>query len=387
MDFKKLLSDSDSNLISHRRNLHAMPELGFEETKTSKYIQDELTKLGISIKTNYGKTGVVGVIKGGLGEGRSIMIRADIDGLPLTEETELDFASKNGAMHACGHDGHISILLETARILQSLKDSIKGEIILCFQPAEEIVQGALAMIDDGLFEDYHPERVLGLHIWNQLPSGFVGVNDSAVFASADAFSLEVKGRGGHGALPHLNVDPIVAASQIITNAQTIVSREISPQDPGVLTFGKIESGFAPNIIPDSVSIEGTIRAYSQDVREKIYSSLERISKLSAESMRSTASTEIMYGAGPVVNEQEVASWVRDKAREVLDDSLVGPTEPVSVGDDMAEFLQRIPGVYFLLGASVGNKYPHHNTRFDFDEKAMINGVKVFLSCTLDFLNN
>ncbi len=364
-----------------------MPELGFQEEKTSQYIQDELTKLGIPISTKYGKTGVVGVIKGGLGEGRSIMIRADIDGLPITEETGLDFASKNGAMHACGHDGHISILLETARLLQSLKDSIKGEIILCFQPAEEIVQGALAMIDDGLFEDYHPERVLGLHIWNQLPSGFVGVNDSAVFASADAFSLEVKGRGGHGALPHLNIDPIVAASHIISNAQTIVSREISPQDPGVLTFGKIESGFAPNIIPDSVSIEGTIRAYSQDVRERIYSSLERISKLSAESMRSTASTEIMYGAGPVVNEQEVASWVRDRAREVLDDSLVGPTEPVSVGDDMAEFLQRIPGVYFLLGASVGNKYPHHNTRFDFDEKAMINGVKVFLSCTLDFLNN
>ena len=166
-----------------------------------------------------------------------------------------------------------------------------------------------------------------------------------------------------------------------------MSREISPQDPGVLTFGKIESGFAPNIIPDSVSIEGTIRAYSQEVRERIYSSLERISKLGAESMRSTATTEIMYGAGPVVNEQEVASWVRDKAREVLDPSLVGPTEPVSVGDDMAEFLQRIPGVYFLLGASVGNKYPHHNTRFDFDEKAIINGVKVFLSCTLDFLNN
>ena len=159
--------------------------------------------------------------------------------------------------------------------------------------------------------------------------------------------MEIKGRGGHGALPHLNVDPIVAASNIISNAQTIVSREISPQDPGVLTFGKIESGFAPNIIPDSVSIEGTIRAYSQEVRERIYSSLERISKLGAESMRSTATTEIMYGAGPVVNEQEVASWVRDKAREVLDPSLVGPTEPVSVGDDMAEFLQRIPGVYFL----------------------------------------
>ncbi len=387
MDFKKLLNNAENNLVNHRRILHSIPELGFEEHKTSKYIQDELNKLGIPFKTNYGKTGVVGLIKGGLGEGRSIMIRADIDGLPLTEETGLDFASKNGAMHACGHDGHISILLETARILQSLKDSIKGEIILCFQPAEEIVQGALAMIDDGLFEDYHPERVLGLHIWNQLPSGFVGVNDSAGFASADAFSLEIKGRGGHGALPHLNVDPIVAASNIISNAQTIVSREISPQDPGVLTFGKIESGFAPNIIPDSVSIEGTIRAYSQEVRERIYSSLERISKLGAESMRSTATTEIMYGAGPVVNEQEVASWVRDKAREVLDPSLVGPTEPVSVGDDMAEFLQRIPGVYFLLGASVGNKYPHHNTRFDFDEKAMINGVKVFLSCTLDFLNN
>jgi amidohydrolase len=387
MDFKKLLNESDKNLVNHRRKLHAMPELGFEENKTSDYIQNELKKLGIPFKTGYGKTGIIGVITGGLGEGRSMMIRADIDGLPLDEETDLEFASKNGCMHACGHDGHISILLETARVLQSLKDSFKGEVLLCFQPAEEIVQGALAMIDDGLLKDYHPDRVIGLHIWNQLPSGYVGVNDSVVFASADAFSLEVKGRGGHGALPHLNIDPIVAASQIIANAQTIVSREIAPSDTGVLTFGKFESGSAPNIIPDKVKIEGTIRAYTQDVREKIFSSLQRISKLGAESMRSTANTEIMYGTGPVINEPEVASWVRDKSKDVIDNSLVGITEPVSVGDDMAEFLNRIPGVYFLLGASVGNKYPHHNTRFDFDEKAMINGVKVFLSCTLDFLDN
>jgi amidohydrolase len=387
MDFKKLLNESDKNLVNHRRKLHAMPELGFEENKTSDYIQNELKKLGIPFKTGYGKTGIIGVITGGLGEGRSMMIRADIDGLPLDEETDLEFASKNGCMHACGHDGHISILLETARVLQSLKDSFKGEVLLCFQPAEEIVQGALAMIDDGLLKDYHPDRVIGLHIWNQLPSGYVGVNDSVVFASADAFLLEVKGRGGHGALPHLNIDPIVAASQIIANAQTIVSREIAPSDTGVLTFGKFESGSAPNIIPDKVKIEGTIRAYTQDVREKIFSSLQRISKLGAESMRSTANTEIMYGTGPVINEPEVASWVRDKSKDVIDNSLVGITEPVSVGDDMAEFLNRIPGVYFLLGASVGNKYPHHNTRFDFDEKAMINGVKVFLSCTLDFLDN
>jgi len=387
MDFKKLLNESDKNLVNHRRKLHAMPELGFQENKTSEYIQNELKKLGIPFKAGYGKTGIIGVITGGLGEGRSMMIRADIDGLPLDEETDLEFASKNGSMHACGHDGHISILLETARILQSLKDSFKGEVLLCFQPAEEIVQGALAMIDDGLLKDYHPDRVIGLHIWNQLPSGYVGVNDSVVFASADAFSLEVKGRGGHGALPHLNIDPIVAASQIIANAQTIVSREIAPSDTGVLTFGKFESGSAPNIIPDKVKIEGTIRAYTQDVREKIFSSLQRISKLGAESMRSTANTEIMYGTGPVINEPEVASWVRDKSKDVIDNSLVGVTDPVSVGDDMAEFLNRIPGVYFLLGASVGNKYPHHNTRFDFDEKAMINGVKVFLSCTLDFLDN
>jgi amidohydrolase len=387
MDFKKLLNESDKNLVNHRRKLHAMPELGFEENKTSDYIQNELKKLGIPFKTGYGKTGIIGVITGGLGEGRSMMIRADIDGLPLDEETDLEFASKNGCMHACGHDGHISILLETARVLQSLKDSFKGEVLLCFQPAEEIVQGALAMIDDGLLKDYHPDRVIGLHIWNQLPSGYVGVNDSVVFASADAFLLEVKGRGGHGALPHLNIDPIVAASQIIANAQTIVSREIAPSDTGVLTFGKFESGSAPNIIPDKVKIEGTIRAYTQDVREKIFSSLQRISKLGAESMRSTANTEIMYGTGPVINEPEVASWVRDKSKDVIDNSLVGITEPVSVGDDMAEFLNRIPGVYFLLGASVGNKYPHHNTRFDFDEKAMINGVNVFLSCTLDFLDN
>ncbi len=301
MGFNNLLNESNDNLVKHRRNLHSIPEIGFEEENTSKYIQNELKKLNIPYKAGYGKTGVVGVIKGGLGEGRSIMIRADIDGLPLTEETQLDFASKNGCMHACGHDGHISILLETARIIESLKDTFKGEVILCFQPAEEIVQGAMAMINDGLFDDYKPERVIGLHIWNQLESGFIGVNDTVVFASADAFSLEVRGRGGHGALPHLNVDPIVAASQIITNAQTVISREVSPQDPGVLTFGKIESGTASNIIPDKVSIQGTIRAYSPKVREQIFSSLKRISSLSAEAMRAKADTEIMFGTPPVIN--------------------------------------------------------------------------------------
>ena len=388
MDFKNLLNESNDNLVKHRRNLHSIPEIGFEEESTSKYIQNELKKLNIPYKAGYGKTGVVGVIKGGLGEGRSIMIRADIDGLPLTEETQLDFASQNGCMHACGHDGHISILLETARIIESLKDTFKGEVILCFQPAEEIVQGAMAMINDGLFDDYKPERVIGLHIWNQLKSGFIGVNDTVVFASADAFSLEVRGRGGHGALPHLNVDPIVAASQIITNAQTVISREVSPQDPGVLTFGKIESGTASNIIPDTVSIQGTIRAYSPKVREQIFSSLKRISSLSAEAMRTKADTEIMFGTPPVINESEVAQWVRDQSSKVIDKSLIGQVDPVSVGDDVAEFINRIPGVYFLLGAKIGDgKFPHHNSKFDFDEKAMINGVKVFLSCTIDFLDS
>ena len=388
MDFKNLLNESNDNLVKHRRNLHSIPEIGFEEESTSKYIQNELKKLNIPYKAGYGKTGVVGVIKGGLGEGRSIMIRADIDGLPLTEETQLDFASKNGCMHACGHDGHISILLETARIIESLKDTFKGEVILCFQPAEEIVQGAMAMINDGLFDDYKPERVIGLHIWNQLKSGFIGVNDTVVFASADAFSLEVRGRGGHGALPHLNVDPIVAASQIITNAQTVISREVSPQDPGVLTFGKIESGTASNIIPDTVSIQGTIRAYSPKVREQIFSSLKRISSLSAEAMRTKADTEIMFGTPPVINESEVAQWVRDQSSKVIDKSLIGQVDPVSVGDDVAEFINRIPGVYFLLGAKIGDgKFSHHNSKFDFDEKAMINGVKVFLSCTIDFLDS
>jgi amidohydrolase len=388
MDFKNLLNESNDNLVKHRRNLHSIPEIGFEEESTSKYIQNELKKLNIPYKAGYGKTGVVGVIKGGLGEGRSIMIRADIDGLPLTEETQLDFASKNGCMHACGHDGHISILLETAKIIESLKDTFKGEVILCFQPAEEIVQGAMAMINDGLFDDYKPERVIGLHIWNQLKSGFIGVNDTVVFASADAFSLEVRGRGGHGALPHLNVDPIVAASQIITNAQTVISREVSPQDPGVLTFGKIESGTASNIIPDTVSIQGTIRAYSPKVREQIFSSLKRISSLSAEAMRTKADTEIMFGTPPVINESEVAQWVRDQSSKVIDKSLIGQVDPVSVGDDVAEFINRIPGVYFLLGAKIGDgKFSHHNSKFDFDEKAMINGVKVFLSCTIDFLDS
>ena len=371
-------------MVSMRRKLHAMPELGFEETATASYIAGRLRAVGLEVHTGIGKTGVVGVLQGS-GDGPELMIRADIDGLPVIEKTGLAFASQNGAMHACGHDGHITMALAAAELLAGMRDRLKGRVVFAFQPAEEIVSGALAMERDGLFDRWKSDRVIGTHLWNQLPTGFVGVNRGTVFASADAIRVEVGGKGGHGAMPHLTVDPVAIAAQIISAAQTVVSREIPPNEMGVVTFGQIHGGSAPNVIADSVVIEGTVRAYRPEIREQIFDSLRRITANVAAAMRGTAKFEHLYGAPPVVNNTDVANWVAGIAAQVAGEENVDETPPVSVGDDMAEFLNRIPGTYFLVGGAKEGSEGHHNARFDFDEDALPIGTEIFVRSALDFL--
>ena len=325
--------------------------------------------------------------------GPRLMIRADIDGLPVDELTGLDFASTNGRMHACGHDGHITMAVIAAEILAGLKDQLAGTLIFVFQPAEEIVMGALAMIDDGLFEKYPADRVIGTHLWNQIPTGTIGVNRATVFASADQFRLTVHGKGGHGAMPHTTVDPVAAIAEIISTAQTVVSREVPPNEMGVLTFGQIHGGSAPNVIADSVMVEGTVRAYTPDTRQQIMKSLDRISSNVASAMRASTSFERIHGAPPVINNPEVAAWVTKQASLVVGEGNAREWEPVSVGDDMAEFNDRIPGVYFLLGAAHDDETAaargiegHHNARFDWNEECLPLGVEVFVRSAFDFLS-
>ncbi|HIK88744.1 MAG TPA: amidohydrolase [Dehalococcoidia bacterium] len=387
-----LVTARSAEIIETRRFFHGIPELGFEENETAKAIADRLTAAGLEVETGIGKTGLVGVLKGAK-EGPTLMIRADIDGLPVDELTGLDFASTNGRMHACGHDGHITMALTAAEILAGMKDQLAGTLIFAFQPAEEVVMGALAMIDDGLFEKYPADRVIGTHLWNPIPTGIIGVNRATVFASADQFRLTVHGKGGHGAMPHTTIDPVAAIAEIISTAQTVVSREVPPNDMGVLTFGQIHGGSAPNVIADSVTVEGTVRAYTPETRTQIMESLERIASNVAAAMRASTSFERIHGAPPVINDPEVAAWVTKQASLVVGEGNAREWEPVSVGDDMAEFNNRVPGVYFLLGAAHPDERVaergiegHHNAKFDWNEDCLPLGVEVFVRSAVDYLS-
>ena len=353
-EISDLVAARKSEMIATRRHFHAFPELGFEENETAAVIAERLKDAGLEVETGIGQTGLVGVLRGAK-DGPTLMIRADIDGLPVDELTGLDFASTNDRMHACGHDGHITMAVIAAEILAGMKDQLAGTVIFIFQPAEEVVQGALAMIADGLFEKYPADRVIGTHLWNPIPTGIIGVNRATVFASADQFRLVVTGKGGHGAMPHTTIDPVAAVAEIISTAQTIVSREVPPNEMGVLTFGQIHGGSAPNVIADSVTVEGTVRAYTLETRNTIMESLERIACNVATAMRATTSFERIHGAPPVINDPEVASWMTQQASLVVGEGNAREWEPVSVGDDMAEFNNRVPGVYFLLGAALDDE--------------------------------
>ena len=378
----QLVSARGDDIIATRRYLHARPETGFQERETASYIANRLRGAGLEVREGIGGTGIVARLRGGK-SGRTLAIRADIDGLPIDELTGLEFASTNGRMHACGHDGHITMALTAAEILAGVSDQIAGDVVFIFQPSEELCNGAVAMIEDGAMELIDADAVIGTHLWNQTPVGYVGVNQSTVFAGADLFEISVKGHGGHGAMPHLTVDPVVAAANIVNTCQTVVAREISPQEMGVVTFGSVHGGSAGNVIADDVKLNGTIRAYNAETHQRIADSVRRITAKVAEAMRATATYTRLAGTPPVINNPEVANWVSSLAMQSAGEDSVGEIEPISVGDDMAEFMNRIPGTYFILGASKEGTEGHHNAKFDFDEACLPIGTEIFVRAALD----
>ncbi len=269
----QLAKENFNYSVSFRRDFHQHPELGFQEIRTSEIISKELMNLGFSVKKNIGKTGVLGVLKGTL-DGQTLLLRFDMDALPIRETNTTNYVSKNdGIMHACGHDGHLAIGLTIAKILSLYKDQIKGTVKIIFQPAEEGLGGALATIEDGVLENPRPDYCLGLHIWNEKPLGWFGINTGAMMAGADTFEIIVNGKGGHGGLPHKSIDPIVCAAHIITTIQTIVSRNISPLDNAVVSFGSIKGGSTFNVIPDSVYLSGTVRTFDSHIRMQVIKNL------------------------------------------------------------------------------------------------------------------
>ncbi len=379
------MEDVLNRTVELRREFHAIPETAFKEFQTARRIAEILSQAGLHLKKSEPETAVLAEVQGFLRDGPTLMVRADIDGLQIEETTGLPFASGNGAMHACGHDAHIAIALTAAEILQRERERLRGRVVFVFQPAEETISGAMAMINDGLIEREKPDRVIGLHVWNQLGIGKIWINQGVVFASTDAFRVVIKGKGGHGALPHLTVDPISAAASFISASHSIMSRELPSSDNCVMTFGNLHAGSAPNVIPNSATIEGTVRTFSLEARDKILNALPRIASGTAEAAGASASFEILFDTPPVVNDKNIAQWVTSLAKETLGMSAVAEHEPVNVGDDMAEFLSRVPGVYFLLGASKAGAALHHNSNFDIDESCMPLGVSMFVRCTRDFL--
>ncbi len=381
-DISQLVAARGNDIIATRRHLHAHPETGFEERETAAYIANRLRRAGLDVREGIAETGIIARLKGGK-PGRTLAIRADIDALPIDELTGLEFASTNGRMHACGHDGHITMALTAAEILAGMSDQIVGEIVFIFQPAEELCKGAIAMIEDGAMELINADVVIGTHLWNQTPFGYVGVNQSTVFAGADLFEISVRGHGGHGAMPHLTVDPVVVSANIINACQTVVAREISPQDMGVVTFGSVHGGSAGNVIADEVVLNGTIRAYNAATHKTIADAVQRIASNVAESLRATATYTRHAGTPPVINNSDVANWVSSLAMQSIGEDAVGEIEPISVGDDMAEFMNRIPGTYFILGASKEGTEGHHNAKFDFDEACLPVGTEIFVRAGLN----
>ncbi len=371
-----LSSEDVSSLTALRRRIHANPELAFNESATSALVVEGLTAAGYAPQSLAG-TGVVAVLDSGR-PGRTVMLRADMDALPVQELNEHDYRSqKDGRMHACGHDGHTAIMLTVARRLAETGALQAGKVVFVFQPAEETGAGAKAMIDAGLLRDYAPDCCGGLHLWSEAPTGEVLVTNGPFMASMDRFEVTVTGRGGHGAIPQNARDPIVAAAQMITALQTIVARNIDPLQAAVMTVGSVRGGDHFNVIPQQCSFSGTVRTFSETVQAEVQAAFTRVLTGVAGALDVAVDIDYRRISLPVINAPQWCDVVR-QCVDAVPGAALGPPDFRTMGaEDMAYFLQQVPGVYFFVGAgnpAVGATYPHHHPRFEIDEGALPVGV-------------
>jgi amidohydrolase len=391
MDYNADALEIEDQLVKLRRDLHMHPELGFQEQRTSGLVADYLARLGYRVYTNIAKTGVIGMLEGSR-PGRTVMLRFDMDALPIQEENDVEYASQTpGVMHACGHDGHVTIGLGTATLLARYRDQFPGTVKLIFQPAEEGMNGAEVMVKEGALDDYgpRPAAAFGLHLWNPSPVGQAELTAGATMAAADRWSLKVTGRGGHGALPHQTNDPVVASAQIISALQTIVSRNVDPQATAVVTVGTVHGGTAFNIIPGEIELTGTIRTFEADVREMILARVESLCQGVAAGMGVEVDLQVKPLTPAVINDPAATQLMRQVAAEVLGEENVLSGFRTMGSEDMAFFLQEVPGSFLFLGSANeerGLNHPHHNPRFDFDERALPLGVAIMAGTATRYLN-
>ena len=365
--------------VAVRRELHRHPELSTEEHRTQALIINWLASIGAEDLRPIADTGVTALVRGAL-PGPNLLWRADIDALPLEEDTGLAFASETpGAMHACAHDGHTAIALAMASALQHASERLRGSVRFAFQPAEERVGGARRMIREGVLDEPAVDQAYGLHIWSETPVGQLMVQPGPIFAAATHFRIIIRGRGGHASAPHGTIDPIVVAAHAIVALQTIVSRNVDPADTAVLTVGRLEGGVRGNIIPSQVMMSGTVRTFDQAVMDRIVARTDEL--LAGVSAAFGATYQFDHSLLPaVVNDAECAEIVADAATSMFGVEGVGEKR-ITGGDDMAYFLERVPGAYFLLGARPAGDvdvYPHHSPKFDFDEACIPLGIELGL---------
>ncbi|MFZ6027614.1 MAG: M20 metallopeptidase family protein [Chloroflexota bacterium] len=376
---------------SLRRDFHAHPELGFQEVRTAAVVARELKTLGLEVATGIGKTGVVALLAGEKpgGQGRTVMARFDMDALPIAEETGAEYASQNlGVMHACGHDGHTAIGLTVARMLVDTREAWSGTVKFVFQPAEEGMGGAPCMIADGVLENPRPDLAVGLHLWNDKPVGWLGIAGGPVMAAAEIFRLRVTGKGGHGAAPHQAIDPVLAAAQIVTALQGIVSRNVSPLDTAVITVATIHGGEAFNVIPPVVEMSGTIRTFETGVRRRVLERFRQVVHAVADACECQVALDMEALTPAVFNHPQAAAYVRTAAGQMLPDFQVETRFATMGSEDMAFFLQEVPGCFFFVGSANADKglnAAHHHPRFDFDEGVLPQAAALMAGAIVNML--
>lgn len=376
--------------ISLRRDLHTHPELGFQELRTAEIAARELRDLGYAVTEKVGKTGVVGILTGDE-SGPTIMLRFDMDALPIREETGADYTSQiPGVMHACGHDGHVSIGLTVARLLAQQKSNLNGKVKLVFQPAEEGLGGAAAMIADGVLENPRPDAALGLHLWNDHPVGWAAVTAGPFMTGADMFRVNITGKGGHGAIPNETIDPLLAGAQVVTALQSVVSRNISPFDFAVVSITRFQAGTSFNIIPSEAELLGTVRTFKIEVRTKVHDRMRAIVESVCTGMGCQGKIDFFDVTPPVVNAETVTGIVRDAIVNLIPEMQIDVNFQGSASEDMALFLQEVQGCFFFIGSGPVDhekRFGHHHPRFDIDENVLPQASAIMTQAAINLLDS
>ena len=385
-DIKRIITDEKEVLTAIRQALHKIPERGLSEIKTAQFIGEYLSHIPeIEVTTGIAQTGIIGLLKSGK-PGKTLLIRADMDALPIKEETGLSFTSTHdNMMHACGHDGHMAIALVTATILAKLKDSFSGNIKFMFQPAEEGPGGAKPMIEAGILENPHVDYSVACHLWPGLPAGVLGIKPGVLMAAGGSFKITIEGKGGHGAMPHLCVDALDTAIQVANALQRIVNQKINPLSPSVITIGSLHGGTAPNIISKEAVMSGTLRTFNRKTWKEYPELLERVIKGICDSMGATYTAEFSQGYPPLKNDSDMAEIMKKSMLKVVTPEHICEPESTMGAEDMAFVLEKTKGCYFFLGSGFDGCVPLHNPEFRYDDSVLSLGVESFVRFALDIL--